>query len=681
LPDRGRPAVNDIVLRSGRLPQLGHGEEVVVSEAFAEAHGFPLGLEIGAIINGTWETLKIVGTALSPEYIYALGPGQLFPDDRRFGVLWVRRSVLGPAFDMEGAFNDVLLGLGRDAAVAPVIGQVDMILARYGGVGAIARKDQQSAFFIENELRQLRTFGVMVPILFLAVAAFLLNIVVGRIVARQREQIAAMKAVGYRDSEVGLHYAKLVGLVVAVGIAGGLGLASWLGANMTRMYLDIYRFPELPLELGMANVLAGIGITGGAAALGTWMAIVRTVRLPPAEAMRPEAPPAYHASLMERLGVTARLPPAIRMVVRELERRPRRAAMSVTGIAMATGLTVMNAFTFDSIHHLLNVQFGLSQREDVQITLFEPRAMGALSELMHLPGVMHAEPYRSVPVTLRAGSRMRNAAITGIPAGATLQAVVDVNLRDVPVPADGLVLSATLAESLAVQRGDMVTVEVDVGKRPVREVEVARVAATFVGLTAYMDLAALSRLLGEAESFNGAWLFVDEQHLDELHAAVKQTPIVAGVAARSSVLHNVQELLDENLGTWVAISLSFSLVMAFGVLYNAARITLAERAHELATLRVLGFRRREVGAILLGEIGALTAVAIPVGLLIGRGLAALMVNSPGFDNDQFRLPLVISDATYALAVGTVLTAAAVSAWNAWRRLDRIDIIDVLKARD
>jgi putative ABC transport system permease protein len=353
----------------------------------------------------------------------------------------------------------------------------------------------------------------------------------------------------------------------------------------------------------------------------------------------------------------------------------------VLGIAAAAALLVLGTFSYGSIERLMNVQFGLSQREGVQLALFEPRDTAALADLEHLPGVLHAEPVRGVPVKLRAGSRSRSVSLTGIAQGTTLHAVLDVDLAPIPIPREGLVLSRKLAQSLGVAAHDRVRVEVLQGERPQRTVEVVQIAETFVGLAAYMDLNALSRMLGETPSLSAAWLSVDESRLPELHAAVKQTPLVGSVQARAVSLRALRQILDENLGTSIAISTSFALVMAFGVLYNAARIALAERARELASLRVLGFRRREVAAILLGELALLTALALPLGLWIGRTLAAVLTQSPGFDSEQFRLPLVVTSATYAGAILTVGVAAVASSWNAWRRLDRMDIVEVLKTRD
>jgi len=681
LPDHGEILVNGLQLRSGRLPSLDRTDEVVASEGFAEAHDLELGDRIRAVINGRREALRVVGTGLSPEFTYTVGPGQLIPDDQRFGVLWMRRTALAAAFDLEGAFNDVVLQTSHGASVDRVIARVDRVLDRYGGTGAIERSQQTSAFFIENELNQLATFGLMVPLTFLFVAALLLNVVIGRIVASQRAQIAALKALGYHNREIGLHYAKLVAIVVGLGSLLGILTAAWLGTAMTRLYADYYRFPELPFVMQLRDVALAVGISVFAALLGAANAIYRSVRVPPAEGMRPAAPATYRPTLLERLGWSAWVSPSARMVLREFERRPVRAGLSVVGIAFATALIVLSTFSFDAMRFMMNVQFGLSQREDVQVTLFGPRAVSTLQELEHLPGVMHAEPFRNVPVRLRFGHRERTLGITGVPADATLQQVLDADLRAIQLPPEGLVLSSKLAKILGARAGDVVELDLLEGSRRTTRAVVARVAETFVGLQAFMELDALCRLLGETRSLSGAWLLVDERRLDALYRSVLDTPLIASVTTRHQALASFQKIMDESLGTSLSFSVGFSLVMALGVLYNAARITLAERARDLASLRVLGFRRSEVTRMLLGEIATLTLVGVPIGLGLGYALAALLVSSPGFDSEQFRLPFVIARSTYGLAALTIVAATAIAGFAAWRRLERIDIVDVLKTGD
>ncbi len=680
-PDHGRPEVCDIRLRSGRLPLAGRGEEVVASEAFAEARRLQLGDTLRAVVKGRALALRVVGTASSPEYAYALGPGQMFPDNARFGILWMARAALGPAFEMEGAFNDAVLQLAPDASEPAVMAAVDAVLAPWGGLGAIGRRDQPSHFFVQNELQQLSTFTWFMPVLFLAVAAFLLQIVVGRVVAGQRDQIATLKAVGYRDREVGAHYAGIVLVIVAAGFLVGVLLGAWLGSLLVVLYSHYYRFPELPYAVGGGDVALAGAVTLAAVATGVATVILRTIRLPPAEAMRPSAPPVYRPTLLERLGWANFVPLGARMVLREIERRPGRAVLSVLGIAFATALIIVGSFGNDSVRLLMNAQFELTQRAGVTLALSEPRALGALSELRALPGVLHVEPFRAVPVRLHVGPRMRSVAVTGIPAAAALHQVLDRRMLPLELPPDGLVLARKLADFLGVQAGQVVRLEVLEGARPTVTARVARVAETFVGVDAFMQLDALCRVLGEAPSMSGAWLAVREDRLPALHAEAKQTPAIAGLIVRNTALNSLREILDDHMGTSIAITLGFSLVMAFGVLFNTARITVAERARELMSLRVLGFRRREVGAVLVGEIVLLVVAALPLGLLLGWVLARAIAASPGFDNEQFRLPFVIAPVTYAIALVTIVAATLVSAFGGWRRLDRLDLVEVLKARD
>ncbi|MCA8955240.1 MAG: efflux RND transporter permease subunit, partial [Planctomycetes bacterium] len=616
LPDHGRALVNAIRLRRGRMPAPGRTDEVVASEAFATAHRLRLGTELGAVIDGRKQRLRVVGTALAPEFVYALGPGMVFPDDRLFGVLWMRREALGPALDMDGAFNSVALGIERGIDPTAVVRRVDAELARYGCRGALPRREQVSHFFLSSELQQLRTIGMVVPILFLIAAAFLLNVVVGQIIAGQREQIAALKALGYRDREIGVHFGKLVGAVVLVGLLGGLLVAASIGSWMIRLYSAYYWLPGLAFALDAREVLQVALLCGAAAALGTFTAIRRTVRLPPAEAMRAEAPAVYRRTLLERLGLEQLVPPAVAMVLRDVERRPLRRLLTLAGMVAATALVVASTFMIDAIDHAMVISFGMERREDVQVTLTRPRSTGVLAELRQLPGVLHAEPYRTVPVRFRNGVRHRNGAITGVPREATLQQVLDVRLATVPPPPDGLVLTRKLAEVLGVQAGDTLQVDVLEGQRPTRSIRVARLAETYFGLGAQMDLDALCRVLHEPRTLTGALLTVDDDLLPALHRAVKATPAVAGITSRNDALRTYRKLIDEHLGTSIAINIAFSLIMALGMLVDNG-IVVAEdiyrHVEEGKTLReasIIG--AREVAMPLLGSTATTLGAFVPL---------------------------------------------------------------------
>jgi putative ABC transport system permease protein len=679
IAEQRRPSLNDIHLRRGRYIEPGRRSEVIVSEAFAQANSLDVGDSIGAILNGRWERLHIVAVALSPEYIYEIRGTSVFPDNKRFGVLWMSRDAMGPAFDMDGAFNDVSLALTRDASEPEVIARLDRLLAPYGGLGAYGREDQISHRFISDEIRQNRVFGVVLPLVFLGVAAFLLNVVLSRLVSTQRDQIGVLKAFGYGHFSIALHYLEFALVAILAGGAAGLGLGVWIGRMINRLYVNFYRFPVLRYEVNTEIFALALFASTLAALVGALGGVRRAFALPPAEAMRPERPAAFRAGFVERFGGTRLLSPVTRMIVRNLTRRPARFLLSALGISFAVALLVLGRYFVDAIVHIANVQFRLVQREDVTVTALDPLPGAARYELARLPGVVRSEPFRVVPARLRYGHRYRRTALMGLAPGTEMRRLVDRRYRSVSIPPEGVVLTSKLADVLGVAVGDALTVEVLEGSRPVRSVRVSGLVDELIGLSAYMNVDALNRLMREGKSVSGSLLAVDDRARGALYSELKRLPAIGGVAVREAELASFEKTLGESLGIFTTIMVTFACVIAVAVVYNAARIALSERGRELASLRVLGFTRREVASILLGEQALVTLVAIPLGYAIGYGICALMARA--YQWELFRMPLVVSNDTYVFALLVVLGASLLSGSLVARRVRHLDLIEVLKTRE
>jgi len=679
IPERRVPLVNDLHLRKGRWIEPHRDGEVLVSEAFAVSHHLEIGESVTAVINGRRQKLTIVGVVLSPEYIIQIHGANLLPDDRRFGIFWMGYEQLASAFNLDGAFNDVAITLSRGASEPEVIQRLDDLTKPYGGRGASGREDHVSHRYISDEIRQLRSLGLIAPSIFFSVAAFLLNVVLTRLIGVQREQIAALKAFGYTKLQIGLHYIKLVLLISLAGTAVGIVVGSMLGRSLTEMYTTLYRFPVFGFEWNASVVLGALLISSAAAVAGTLLAVRRAVALPPAEAMRPEPPAVYRPTLLDRSGLGEFLPQAARMIFRELERKPIKAAMSCLGISMAVAILVLGAFTMDSINYIMNFQFALSQRQDLLVTFTEPTTAGALYELQHLPGVVRCEPIRSTATRFHFRHRTRRVGIIGLNPGGRLYRLLDEQERLVSVPRDGLLLSTKLAELLDVRLGDRVRVEVLEGEQPIREVPVSAMVTEYGGTNAYMDAGAMHRLLREGETLTGAFLSVQRDRMEDMYRTLKNTPRVAGVTIKEASVKSFHDTIAENLGRIRFFNILFAVVIAFGVVYNSARISLAERSRDLATLRVIGFTRAEISAILLGELAVVTLAAIPLGLVVGYLFAAWAVL--GLDTEVYRVPLIIERATYGFAVAVVLAGAAISGLLVRERLDYLDLIAVLKTRE
>lgn len=666
----GRPAAADLGLRSdGSL-------EALVSEGFAQAHRLKPGSRVVALINGRERALVIVGTALSPEFIFAGLWGM--PDTRGFGVFWVDRDALAAAYDMQGAFNRVAIKLAPGASERVAIDGATRLLSPYGGREANGRSDQTSHAMLDNEIKEQRVLGTVLPAIFLGVAAFLLNVVVSRLVSTQREQIAAMKALGYPNRSIGLHYLKLVLLIVLLGLALGVAVGDWLGTLLTGLYAENFHFPSFEHRIEPWLLVVSAGITIATAVAGTLNAIAATVRLAPAEAMRPPAPGHYRRTLLERLGIH-RMSPALRMIIRNMERRPLRTGLSIGGVAAAVAIVVMGNFFRDAIDVIVDTQFNLSLRGDVTVWTTEAIDDNARLDLARLPGVTMVESSRFVPVTLVNGHRRERSLLRGYAPRPELYRVIDVDKRESLLDGRGLVLTDRLADKLGLHIGDSVEIEVLEGRARTLRLPLAGTVREMMGLNAYMDRGALNRALGDGDLTSGFSLAVERGREAGVLEASKALPRIAGAWSKATMLRNMQEISARNVRIMSTILTVFASVIAVGVVYNNARIALSERAWELASLRVLGFSRAEVSGLLLGELALSIAIALPLGMALGSALTHFIAGL--LKSDQFFFPVVIRERTYAWAALCVLAAGVASALVVRRRIDRLDMVSALKTRD
>src|SRR5512135_1274453 len=524
VPNNGRSLLNRLYLRAGRMADPAKDNEVLVSEAFAQAHGFHPGGSFGAVINGRWKTLVITGIALSPEFVLQVKPGGISPDFKRYGILWMSREAVGRAYDMYGAFNDVVLTLSPGAKMDDIITRLDAILDRYGGLGAVGRKDQMSHRFLSEEFRQLERFAEVFPAIFIGVAAFLLNVVISRTVSTQREQIAALKAIGYSNFDMGVHYTKLVLFIVLIGVAAGTGAGVWLAKGLGRIYMEFYRFPYFDFELRPSVVVAAIVITAGSALLGTLRAVRQAALLPPAQAMRPEPPMSYKKTTLEKIGLERILSQPTRIILRNIERKPVKALLTVVGISFGCAVMIAARFFNDSVDFMVDVQFRQAQREDMTITYIEPSARRTIYELKGLSGVEHVEPFRTVPARFRFGHRTYRTVIQSFEPGTRLHYLLDTNLKPIVLPPAGVVLTDYLAGMLGIRPGDLLTVEVLEANRPVRQVPVVSLVKQFIGVMGYMDRSALNRLMREGDVVSGAYLTVDSAEQPRIYRKLVAMP-------------------------------------------------------------------------------------------------------------------------------------------------------------
>lgn len=679
LPRFGAPVLNGLFMRSGRMPDPNRDDEIIVNEPFAKANHFQPGSKLKAILNGRKRELTVVGIALSPEFIYALATGELVPDDKRFGVLWMPHEAAAGAFDLDGAFNDVSLKLRRDARPAEVMERVDTLLEPFGGTDAYARKDQQSHAFLDSELTQLEAMAYVIPPIFLAVAAFLLNMTLARIIALEREQIGLLKALGYKRVTIALHYTKFAGLIAIVGIVIGFAGGTWLGGGLTRLYAEFYHFPFLVYLYSVKVYVVAGGVSMAAALFGALRAVRDAINLPPAVAMAAPVPVRYKQTWISHLALIKRLSQTTRMILRHLIRYPVRSLMTTLGIASSVALLITSLFTLDSIDFMIDVTYFQTKRQDITVTFNEIKSINVAQAVQRLPGVLDAEVSRSVPVTMRNGSRSKRLALSALPQNGRIQQLLDKDLKPVAVPDVGVAITEKLAEILDAHLGDRIIIDVHYGKRKRLDQPVTAILQGYLGLEAFMALEPMNAALGDGRAVSSADMLADDAKVETLYTKLKEMPAVSGITLMKNSLQMFRDTLAENMNIMTMVYVVLAAIIAFGVVYNSARIQLSERGRELASLRVLGFTRGEVAQILLGEVAILVVLAIPLGWVLGYWLAAHIVQ--GLDTELFRVPLIVSRYTYTMAALVVIAAAIFSAFIIKHRINRLDLIAVLKTRE
>jgi len=677
LPDFGEPELNRLFLRRGSWLAPGSRGDVLVSEAFAKANSLNPGDTLTALLNGRRQSFRISGIVLSPEYIFESRPGAALPDNRTFGIFWMPYKEVATAWDLYGAFNRISLTLAPGANDRPVIVALDRLLMPYGALGAFSRKDHPSHIRVSDEIRVLTLLSIGFPTIFLGVAAFMTNAVLSRLLSLQREQIAILKAFGFTNRQIVVHYLKFAFVMVTAGVVFGLLGGIGLGHKLVVMYELFFRFPNLYFRLDPVAVGTALTVGLGVVTLGVISAVRRAANLPPAEAMRPEPPANFRPALIERLGLKRLLSHSFRIAMRNLERRPMQALFTVAGLALATALLILPNTFKAGIREVLEFQWDVVQRQDVNLGLVEPSSARTANELAQLPGVTSLEPSRSAAVRIHFQGRSRQIALRSLLPGGQHSRAVDASGHEISPSENGLIMSAKLASVLGAKIGDSMIVEALEGRRPIKSIPLVATAEDFTGIAAYMELHAINRFLQEGDVITGASIGLDMSRRAEFLAALKEIPRVSTVAIKESMRQSFRETTAQSMGLIQTIYLTFAVIVAFGVIYNNARISLAERARELATLRVIGMTQREVGAVLVIELVILAGVAVPLGLLLGTGLTTIVVGS--INTETIRLPLVFTTYTYSFAVVTVAIASTLSALFVLRQLKQIDLIAALKA--
>lgn len=679
IPSGRQPHLNKVYLRKGRLPVEGMTAEVVVHEGFAKAHHLGPGDHFQILIEGHLEEVLVVGIGISPEFVYALSSAAPLPDDKHYGVLWMPYLTLSRLAKLQDSINSVTATIDPHISSLQVKTSVDQVLKKYGSLGAYSREQQVSNMFVEDEIAEQKGMAIMTPVIFLSVAAFLIHVIFSRLISLNRAQIATLKAIGLSNWEVAFHYLKLVVLMLLIGTIPAIAIGNLLGRFFAKIYLDYFHFPELRFHLSYAAIAFGVlaGICPGL--LGAWQSIKNAFALVPAEAMRPPMPPAFQRTIFDKLSGKKSMSPLGKIIFRNLFRRPDRLIMIVLGMATALGIIVTSFSWNDMVTQMLETQFQRIQREDLSVTFLHPVSENGLQELKNQDGVLSVEGYRVVPIRISYLNHKKELSMTGWPESSRMRQSLDVNLKKIILPEEGLMLGRYFNKDWGLKAGDTIEVEILEGKQQKFQVKVAGFTDEMVGLSASMRIRYLWKLLGEQIGYNMVTIRGDSKKINQLYTHLKGIPEVQAVVLKNSIYKGFQSTMGEIINVSTIILISFALAIAIGVIYNSIRVNFSERSWEMASLRVMGFEKWDVFTIIFTEVALQVFICIIPGCFFGYWITKLTLR--GIHTETFAFPVVIHFQTYAKAALVVLFSLALSSWQVYLMIAKLNLVDALKSRE
>ncbi len=656
-------------------------EEVIISDSFAKAQGIFPGDSIQLILNRKLESFLVVGTAISPEYVYMVrGEGDFVPDPKHFGVLYIKDRYAREVLGFKDACNQIIGRVTPGANIEALLTRMERSLRPYGVLAATPRERQASHRFLSDEIRGLGVSAAVMPVIFLFVAALVLNILMTRLVQRQRTTIGTLKALGYTNREVLLHYLSFGVIVGAAGGVAGDVLGVTLAIGLVEVYKEFFLFPTFVYRVHPDLLMIGIAVSVLFGVAGAARGVWSVLKLDPAEAMRERPPERGGAIFLERSQwlwglMTFRSHIALRSVVRNR----LRTLTGVISSALAMSIIFTSLVLFDSTFFLIDFQFERVAHSDVDLGLRDEQSRAALLESRNLPGVDYAEPLLALTCKLRNGRHMRRVTITGLAPNHTLTTPVQADLRPIEIPQSGLVFSQKLAEILSVSVGDSVELTAVRGRRNTLRVRVASIAESYLGLECYADLNYLSRLVGEAVAVNAVQLAVDPARTDQLYREIKALPNAQGLGVRADTKASIEDTFIKTSLFSLGLLIVFAGVIAFGSMFNSALIEIADRTREISTFRAFGYRPAQIARIFLREnliIFALGVVmAIPLGYGMIYGLARL------YDTELFRMPVLIRPVMVVLSMALAAVFVLIVQGFVYLQIRKLDWLEGIKVKE
>lgn len=669
--------LNQLYIERGTLPLK--SSEVAINSSFAKSNQLHPGDTLTILLGGRKVQLQITAIVQSPEFVYIFPEGGFLPDNKNYGILWAQKRTLETLLNRTGAFNEILFHFQFKNQVEKerTYFAIQQLMDKYASFGVISLDKLPSYSLLNNEFNQLKTTALFLPFIFIFVSSFILQMVLNRIVSKEREQIATLKANGMTSWEIGFHYFLIALIVCSIGTTLGILLGIYLGDVFVDLYSEYFYFPNLQPILPIESIFVAIIFGFSSGVIGFWTAFRKVNQLQPASAMRPPTPETYKNIQIESWLSNSHL--EWKMVLRNLLKSPIRTILSIVGLSFAIMILILGNFLKDNVDYMVHLQYNIIQREDIMLNFSTLQFISLENHFLNKIGILYTEPIRFVPIRLKKRGIHKETVLYGLEENPILRRIVNDKYNSIPIPKNGILMNKNIANELQIKPGDKVWVEVLEGNQSKFYVFVAGVIEEVLGQGIYISRKLLNKKLKESNVFNQLYIQLDPNKEKFFIQKWKNYPAVATITSKRELVQSFQEVLQRSLLATSIFIMLFTSIIGIGIIYNLAMIILAERIYEMGTLRILGFHTWEIFKILIGEIVLLIMVAIPIGIYLGNILAFWVINLN--EGDDFKIPVKIFPKSYFTALGFACLTSSVSFWIIYKKIKEMNLLSVLKIRE
>ncbi len=668
--------INDLYTLDGE--KLGKNPRTtVVLQQFFDGRKMALGEIITPYIGGTEYSLEVIGVVGSPEYIYLMENEQaLLPAPDKFGVIYISEEFAQMVLGYQGSYNEVMIKIDEEQLnrIDSIMDEIEDELDRYGVRRITKRDDQLSHSMMMQEVESLEAMSGAITFIFLMVAAVIINIMLSRMVKRDRTSIGVMKAIGYTNMDILIHYAKYSISMGLIGSFIGILLSIPLSKVFTDLYIMYMNVPVFGMKIYYEYFVYGILLTSIFCILSGFFGARSVLKINPSESMRPEAPKSGKRIWLEKVKfIWNRITFSWKMVIRNIFRNKRRALFLVGGIALTYAISMVPIYMSTIFNTMFDLQYGQFQTMDYNIDFVVPMNKNVTLEVLQLIDSDHIEPKAEIPFELSRGWRKETTSVIALSSDTKFFNFKDENGLDFTIPERGIVLSQILAKLLDVQVGDEIVIKSYFPDKDDKAIKVVGIVEQYLGSNAYMDINQMYELLEEKDLVTGVLLNSN----DDVVTKLKDVKNIRQIQSLQDMRESLLEFMDMIIAS-MSIMLIFGGVLGFAIVYNVTTVSINERIMEFSSLRVLGFDKNQIYRLVTRENSLMTVFGILLGIPLGYGMCVGL--STAVSTEIYSIPIMITPGTYIISAIATIIFITIAQLATIRKIHNINFMEALKNR-